>query len=62
MPAEITTGVVQQPTATPVSANPGGSSTWAPGPEAAALAAGAILALTAVGFALRTQRRPPAMP
>ena len=61
-PAEITTGVVQQPTATPVSANPGGSSTWAPGPEAAALAVGTILALTAVGFALRTQRRPPAMP
>jgi hypothetical protein len=62
VPAEITTGVVRQPTATPVSASPGGSSTWAPGPEAAALAAGAILALTAVGFALRTQRRPPAMP
>ena len=62
MPSEITTGVVQQPTATPVSASPGGSSTWAPGPEAAAVAVGAILALTAVGFALRTQRRPPAMP
>ena len=62
MPSEITTGVVQQPTATPVSASPGGSSTWAPGPEAAAVAVGAILALTAVVFALRTQRRPPAMP
>jgi hypothetical protein len=61
-PAEVTTGIVQQPTATPVSASPGGSSTWAPGPEAAALAVGAILALTAVGFALRAQRRPPAMP
>lgn len=61
-PAEVTTGIVTQPTASPVSASPGGSSNWAPGPEAAALAAGTILALTAVGFALRTQRRPPAMP
>jgi len=61
-PAEVTTGIVEQPTATPVSASPSGPSTWAPGPEAAALAAGAILALTAVGFALRTHRRPPAMP
>jgi hypothetical protein len=60
-PAEVTTGIVSHPTATPVSASPG-SSSWAPGPEAAALAAGAILALTAVGFALRTQRRPPAIP
>jgi len=60
-PAEVTTGIVQEPTATPVSASPSGSS-WAPGPEAVALAAGAILALTAVGFALRTHRRPPAMP
>lgn len=61
-PAEITTGVVEQPTATPVSASPSRPSTWAPSPEAAALAAGTILALTAVGFALRAQRRPPALP
>jgi len=62
-PAEVTTGVVEQPSATPVSAaSPDQPSTWAPGPEAAALAAGTILALAAVGFALRAQRRPPAMP
>jgi hypothetical protein len=61
MPAEVTTGVVEQPTATPVSDNPSGS-TWAPGPEATALAVGTILALTAVGFALRAHRRPPATP
>jgi len=61
-PAEVTTGVVEQPTATPVSASPSRPSDWAPSPVAAALAAGTILALTAVGFALRTQRRPPAMP
>jgi hypothetical protein len=61
-PAEVTTGIVEQPTATPVSASPSGPSTWAPSPEAAALAVGTILALTAVGFALRTQRRPPATP
>ena len=61
-PAEVTTGVVEQPTATPVSASPSQPSDWAPSPVAAALAAGTILALTAVGFALRAQRRPPAMP
>jgi hypothetical protein len=62
-PAEVTTGVVEQPTATPVSASPSRPSDWAPSPMAAALAAGTILALTAVGFALRAQRRPPpAMP
>jgi hypothetical protein len=61
-PAEVTTGVVEQPTATPVSASPSRPSDWAPSPVAAALAAGTILALTAVGFALRAQRRPPAIP
>jgi hypothetical protein len=61
-PAEVTTGVVEQPSATPVSASPSEPSTWAPSPEAAALAAGTILALTAAGFALRAQRRPPATP
>jgi hypothetical protein len=61
-PAEVTTGVVEQPNATPVSASPSSPSDWAPSPTAAALAAGTILALTAVGFALRAQRRPPAMP
>jgi hypothetical protein len=61
-PAEVTTGVAEHPTATPVSASPSRPSTWAPSPAAVALAAGTILALTAVGFALRAQRRPPAMP
>jgi hypothetical protein len=61
-PAEVTTGVAEQPTATPVSASPSRPSDWAPSPVAAALAAGTILALTAVGFALRAQRRPPAIP
>jgi hypothetical protein len=58
-PAEVTTGIVEQPTATPASASPSQPSDWAPSPVAAALAAGTILALTAVGFALRAQRRPP---
>ncbi|MGB2874473.1 MAG: hypothetical protein WBB76_03265 [Gaiellaceae bacterium] len=60
-PAEVTTGIVQQPTATPVAASPSQPSDWAPSPGVMALAAGTILALTAAGFALRTQRRRPAM-
>jgi hypothetical protein len=58
-PAEVTTGIDQRPTATPVSASPGDS--WAPsGTEIGAIAAGAILAIAAAGFAVRTQRRGPA--
>jgi len=53
-PAEITTGVTPEPTTAPASASP---SSWAPGPEAVALAAGTILALTAIGFAVRQRRR-----
>lgn len=60
-PAEVTTGITEHPTATPVSASPT-SSDWTPGPEGVALAAGMILALTAAGFAVRAQRRPPAAP
>jgi hypothetical protein len=60
-PAEVTTGIVQHPTAAPVSASPGDSN-WTPSPELGALVAGTILALTAAGFALRTQRRRPATP
>jgi hypothetical protein len=60
-PAEVTTGITAEPTATPVSASQP-SSDWAPGPEGIALIAGTILALTAVGFAVRTQRRTPATP
>jgi hypothetical protein len=59
-PAEVTTGIVQHPTASPVSASPGDPS-WAPsGTEIGAIAAGAILAIAAAGFAVRTQRRGPA--
>jgi hypothetical protein len=55
---EITTGITAQPTAAPDSSSP----SWSPSPEATtALVAGAILALSAVGFAVRTQRRRPAM-
>ena len=59
-PAEVTTGIDQRPTATPVSASPGDS--WAPsGTEIGAIGAGAILAIAAAGFAVRTQRHRPAM-
>jgi hypothetical protein len=57
-PAEVTTGITAEPTATPVSDSP----SWSPSPEAVALTAGMILALTAAGFAVRTQRRRPAHP
>lgn len=60
-PAEVTTGITAHPTATPVSASQP-SSDWSPGPTGIALAAGMILGLTAVGFAVRAQRRPPATP
>jgi len=52
---EITTGIVTEPTATPASDSP----SWSPAPETWGLVAGAILALTAVGFAVRTQRARP---
>jgi hypothetical protein len=59
-PAEVTTGIVQEPTATPVSASPSDPA-WSPsGAEIGAIAAGAILAIAAAGFAVRTQRRGPA--
>jgi hypothetical protein len=53
--------VVQEPPVASVSAGSAGDSSPSPG-EAAALAAGAILALSAVGFAVRTNRRPPVTP
>ena len=59
-PAEVTAGIVQHPTAAPISASPG-DSTWSPSPTEAGAIAGTILALTAAGFALRTQRRRPGM-
>jgi len=52
-PSEISTGIVQQP-ATPVSAD---SPSWSPSPsEGAAIAIGALLAITAAGFAVRSRR------
>jgi hypothetical protein len=60
-PAEVTAGIVQHPTSAPVSASPG-DSTWAPSPAELGAFAGTILALSAAGFALRGQRRRPAMP
>jgi hypothetical protein len=60
-PAEVTTGIVREPTATPVSATPSDPA-WSPtGAEIGAIAAGAILAIAAAGFAVRTQRHRPAL-
>ena len=53
---EVTTGIVSEPTATPASSSPSWTS---PSPAALALAAGTILAITALGFAARTQRTRP---
>jgi hypothetical protein len=50
---EVTTGVSSEPTATPAASSPSWSS---PSPETLAIAAGAILAITALGFAARSQR------
>jgi hypothetical protein len=50
---EVTAGVTSEPTATTAS---GGSSWTAPSPETLAIAAGAILAITALGFAARSDR------
>jgi hypothetical protein len=55
MAPEVTTGIVSEPTATPASDSP----SWSPAPETLGLVAGAILALTAVGFAVRSQRTRP---
>jgi hypothetical protein len=53
-PSEVSTGIVQQPAATPVSAD---SPSWSPSPsEGAAIAVGALLAITAAGFAVRSRR------
>jgi hypothetical protein len=60
-PAEVTAGIVQHPTSAPISASPG-DTTWAPSPAALGGIAGTILALSAAGFALRGQRRRPALP
>lgn len=57
-PAEVTTGITAEPTATPAADSP----SWSPSPEAVALTAGMILALSAAGFAVRAQRRRPAHP
>ena len=53
---EVTTGIVAEPTATPVSSDPSWTS---PSPESLAIAVGAILAITAIGFAARSQRHRP---
>jgi hypothetical protein len=53
---EITAGVTSEPTATTAS---GGSSWTSPSPETLAIAAGAILAIAALGFAARSQRPGP---
>jgi hypothetical protein len=54
--SEVSTGIVQEPTAAPVSAD---QPSWSPSPsEGAAIAVGALLALTAVGFAVRGRRGP----
>lgn len=71
-PSEISTGIVQQPApsapevttgiaaepASPVASSP---SNWSPSTETLALVAGTILALTALGFAARTQHHRPKM-
>ena len=53
---EVTAGIVSHPTATPASSDPSWTS---PSPETLAIAAGAILAVAALGFAARTQRPGP---
>jgi hypothetical protein len=53
---EVTAGVASHPTATPASSDPSWTS---PSPETLAIAAGAILAIAALGFAARSQRPGP---
>lgn len=52
-PAEITTGITAEPTSTPVSAD---KPAWDPNVTEGLVAAGMILALTAAGFYVRSQR------
>lgn len=54
-PAEVTTGITAKPTASPVSAD---NSSWSPSTTVGVALAGTILALTAVGFAIRSRRGP----
>ncbi len=54
-PSEVSTGITAKPTATPVSADDPSRS---PGTTAGVTLAGTILALTAVGFAMRSRRGP----
>lgn len=54
-PSEVSTGITAKPTATPVSAD---DPSWSPGTTAGVAVAGTILALTAVGFAMRSRRGP----
>ena len=54
-PSEVSTGITAKPTATPVSAD---DPSWSPGTTAGVALAGTILALTAVGFAVRSRRGP----
>jgi hypothetical protein len=54
-PAEVTTGITAKPTPAPVSAD---SPSWSPSATDGLAVAGTILALTAVGFAMRSRRGP----
>jgi len=54
-PAEVTTGITAKPTAEPVSAD---QPSWSPSTTEGVALAGTILALTAVGFAMRSRRGP----
>jgi len=54
-PSEVSTGITAKPTATAVSAD---DPSWSPSTTAGVALAGTILALTAVGFAMRSRRGP----
>jgi hypothetical protein len=54
-PAEVTTGITAKPTAAPVSAD---DPSWSPSTTEGVALVGTILALTAVGFAIRSRRGP----
>jgi len=53
--SEVSTGITAKPTAAPASAD---QPSWSPSTTEGLAAAGAILALTAVGFAMRSRRGP----
>ena len=53
--SEVSTGITAKPTAAPVSAD---QPSWSPSATEGLAAAGTILALTAVGFAMRSRRGP----